>query len=299
MKFLNFFSILMLMCSLFASNCSKYETQYEGPYSDNDSTINNQNKFLYEVILVQGGKLYASDRKFRSTKQIATVGDVQKASINYAHSKIAYKTATGNIQVIDSAGTFIASIPNTGGVKWFDWHANNQTLYMLGADQKITLYGPAVALATYSPVVVLPYSGIDIGSIAVKPDGSVLFSFSFYDGFNYQNGVYHKTAASAGASYYIINRYYIIPTRVRISEDGGVGTSTYTDVSGFNPETFYFGTYEFAPDFKIATNSAMVVSDPAGVEFICATSDFYAVYNYSNGLIFSPTNNNTFTDIDW
>jgi hypothetical protein len=299
MKFLNFFTILTLMCSLFASNCHKYETQYEGPYTENDSSSNVQNKFLYEVVAVQGGKLFAMDRKFRSTKHIITGGGVEKASINFAHDKIAYKTTSGDIQVIDSAGTFIAKIPNSSGVKWFDWHSNNQTLYMLGADQKITLYGTTITLATTNPKLILPYTGIDISSIAVKPDGSVLFSYSFYDGLNYQNGIYHKLTATGGTSYYVFNRYYEVPTRVRISEDGAVGTSTFTDTGGFNPESYYFSVYENATNFKIGNYSPIIVSDPLSNEFLYATNDLSAIYNAINGLGINPNSSGLITDIDW
>jgi hypothetical protein len=297
-KIFNFIA-LILFGVLQLPSCSKYETQYEGPYSDTDSTINQSTNYIYEIICVQGGKLYAMDRVFRSVKQLPTTGSVVQASINYSHDKIAYKTSSGNVQVIDSAGVLIASIPNSIDVKWFDWHSNNQSLYMLNAANKIVVYGTPLTLSTTNAGASIPYLGQeDINSIAVTPDGTVLASYMVYDGLNYQNGIYYVSKTGQSNNFFLFNLNYNAPMRLRLREDGTEGVSVFTDISGFNPASYSFSIVPNAYQYQLGSTCPIVAISPDGAEKIVITSDLIAIYNLYSGRSITP-GTGTFTDLDW
>jgi hypothetical protein len=172
--------IFITILSTLAVSC-KYETQYDGPYSDGDSPeiLNN---IKYEILYVSEGKMYMLDPNLRFQKPIPNVTKtVYSASINYAHDKIAYKTSTGNIIVIDTAGNQIQEIANSSSADIFDWHSNNQTLYYVPyGNWGIRTYGPAISLARTSLSGFLPL-GFDnkITGLCIKSDGSMIVSYSY------------------------------------------------------------------------------------------------------------------------
>jgi hypothetical protein len=129
---------------IFFLGCSKYEVQYEGAYDDNAGIdLKNQSKD-HQIIYVESGKLYAIDPTLSDVRPYSNLpAGIVYASINYAHDKIAYKTATGNITIIDSAGTQLSTIASTSNVTLFDWHPNNQTLYYMSGFT-LKFHGPTV-----------------------------------------------------------------------------------------------------------------------------------------------------------
>jgi hypothetical protein len=297
MKFQRLIASALCSIVLATTACSKYQTQYEGPYSDEGGSSNTNNNYVYEVICVQGGELFSMDRHFRVSKKLPTTGGaIEQASINYSHDKIAYKTSSGSIQIMDSAGVFIATVPNSTDVEWFDWHANNETLYMLTYTDQIKLYGPNISLASTNAQNSLPYFAVaDINSIAVTPDGSVLISHAIPGSLIEANGVY--VANDADNDFFCFKYLYNMPTKVRINENGTKGVYSLTDNSGFNPKAHSFPVAEngFVTEIE---NSPQAAISPDGSLFIKVSDSRQSLYSGVSFASISPGSGNI-TDLDW
>lgn len=180
------FSSLILMTMLVMSSCSKYETKFEGPYSDANNG-NTAGKINYEIIYVESGRLNMIDVPLKNVKTFFTLPvGIVSASINDAHTKIAYKTAAGNLTVIDTAGNQIASIANTAAVVFFDWHSNNETLYYVD-NLTLKFYGTAISTSITSFSGVFPFgvSSKQFLGASVLSDGAVVYLYEYYSGLNY------------------------------------------------------------------------------------------------------------------
>jgi hypothetical protein len=180
------------------SACSKYETQYEGPYSDADNT--NKIEYPHEVLVAQGGNVYLFDRRLSRQKELEnTPVNVQKASINFNHDLIACWAPGQDIVVLDSSGVEQGTVPNTEQVDWFDWHPNNQTLVIL-RDGIISLYGPNVDVVDTDLNDAFPAFSIEkkITAATVSPNGTVFFNYTFYTAGNYYNRIGIKQPTGVG-----------------------------------------------------------------------------------------------------
>jgi hypothetical protein len=177
----NLFFFLLIACAI--SGCSKYETQFDGPYSD-EKGYQPQN-IPYEILYVgSDGKMYMLDAALRYQKTFPTItNNVFRAVINYTHDKIAYKSVFGNIIVIDTAGTQIREIAGSSNADIFDFHPNNETVYYLpyGGAWSVKTSGPTVPIARTSLSSVLPLGASNkITGLAIKSDGSMVVTLSYY-----------------------------------------------------------------------------------------------------------------------
>ena len=170
----NLFKISVVIFLVGMLGCEKYKTQFEGPYSD--ATNPSTKPISYEIVFCKEGRLFMADKYVHFTKQFSIVQPIKKVSINDAHDRIAYKTSSGSITIIDTTGAEISVVPNSKTVEWFDFHANNQTLYML-ENKKLTFFGPPVAVAATDLESALPWlsNDVQIPTAAVAADGSVVF----------------------------------------------------------------------------------------------------------------------------
>jgi hypothetical protein len=154
MKTILFCSGVFLL-GLFTS-CTPYEVQFEGPYEDhkNPSEI----RIPYEILTVENGKIRLYQRNLQVAKTLNNLpAGIDKASINHAHDLIAYKIPGQDIVVIDTTGANIGVVANSANATWFDWHTNNQTLYLLSGTT-LSFWGPSVtvfttALNTFFPAI--------------------------------------------------------------------------------------------------------------------------------------------------
>jgi len=170
--------LYFLALTLVFSACEKYKTQFDGPYEDpKDGSSTGGKPINYEIWYALNGQLHAASPDFRHEKTVTTTGSVELVAVNYTHDRIAYK-GSGNIVIIDSTGANPVTVPNSSTVKWFDWHSNNQTLYMLKTDNKLYQYGGTpVTLAVTNLASGLPFGGgteLEIPAAAVLPDGGVI-----------------------------------------------------------------------------------------------------------------------------
>lgn len=259
---------LLAAITLLFNACDKYETQFEGPYEDPAGAVPNAT-VTYEVTYVQGGALYMANRGLSSKKQITVNGTVLQASINYSHDRIAYKTSTGGITIIDTAGVQVGTVPNSTNVKWFDWHANNQTLYLLRNDNSLGQFGPTVTLATTNVENALPFIpalDVQINSVAVQPDGTVLIPFNFYTGLDFYNGVYVYHPAGSASNYWI-NFQYDTPNRIRTDKTGQIAEVT-AFYSGSGSRTYKFDVTPNAYLPEIGTDISMAALSADGLNTI-------------------------------
>jgi hypothetical protein len=180
---------ICLFCLIIHTSCSKYKVQFEGAYDDKTGVdIKSQTKD-HQILYVQSGKLYTIDPKLEDIRPYPNLPTgIVFAAINPAHTKIAYKTALGNITLIDSSGTQLATIASTSAVTSFDWHANNETLYYVDGFT-LKFYGKSVpvAITNFNTSTIFPIGSTEktlFGAI-VNADGSVIYVREYYTGWNY------------------------------------------------------------------------------------------------------------------
>jgi hypothetical protein len=175
---------------MFFLGCSKYEVQYEGAYDDNVGIALKSKSKDHQIIYVESGKLYAIDPTLSDIRAYTTLpAGIVYASINYAHDKIAYKTATGNITIIDTAGTQLSTVTATNTVTLFDWHPNNQTLYYMSGFT-LKFHGPTVKTpqVNFGGLFPTPTDNKFLG-ITIREDGTYVCMIQYLAG-TYQRNIY-------------------------------------------------------------------------------------------------------------
>ncbi len=158
-------------------SCTKYETQYEGPYSDKDLAENNNSELSKELVFVSDGVVFLANKFVSDLLVVSDEGGVQVASINNNHTKVLYKRAGYNIQIYDIAsGSNGEEVAGSSNAYWFDYHANNETIYFLDGSNLHTV-GPEVLLQ--NPVNLINESGIPNGYLrgaTILENGHIVFS---------------------------------------------------------------------------------------------------------------------------
>jgi hypothetical protein len=218
------------------SGCYKYEVQFEGPYSDeeNSSTL----EANWEILFVQNGLLKLTDAQLRFVKTMTGINNVELASINYAHDKIAYKTPGNNVVVIDTSGQQLEIVPNSASVSWFDFHANDATIYMLENNQ-LRFHGPAIQVDQTNLTATLPFPAINpqIGGVAVTQNGTLIVGYQYYDGLFVQYGVAVDFPNDGGQSDYRKTIQYTNTIHFRTNPSGE--QCTFNKVNGIDSEDVF------------------------------------------------------------
>ncbi len=168
------FSLLLFALSITA--CFNYETQFEGPYEETDEVV--APDFPKELVYVAGGNVYLADRFGRDSLILDNSGNVEIASINNDHTKVIFKKPNENIKVYDiEAGSITDEVPGTSTAIWYDYHANNQTVYFLLSDNNLNTYGPDVL--SRKPInlsSLTPQLGDITKGVVVLENGDFIFS---------------------------------------------------------------------------------------------------------------------------
>ncbi|MEL6865793.1 MAG: hypothetical protein AAFP19_15315 [Bacteroidota bacterium] len=175
MKNLIKFTFLLLLIHCWA--CGKYEVQYEGPYDPEAQQGGNTVEDTAVVAFIASGNLFVSPRALLNYKVIDNSGTVTHVAMSDDHSKLAYKRRNEEIRLYNLEEEEVtASVSNTANVDWFDWHANNETLYFL-EDGIISTFGPSIPIAVtdLNDVGWVATSGKYINSVAITEDGAVIW----------------------------------------------------------------------------------------------------------------------------
>jgi len=180
MKHSNYLAALIWML-LLSSGCLNYETQFEGPYEDVEDNTADTVELQQVVVFVAGGKVYLADENVKQIETIDDSGDVRIASINNEHSKVLYKRQGENIQIYNiEEKRVVDEVANSENANWFDFHANNQTVYYTNG-WELRTYGPEVLIANPIDIKQLsPVSGNSVffKGVAVLQNGSFIYSIS-------------------------------------------------------------------------------------------------------------------------
>ncbi|MEM1323018.1 MAG: hypothetical protein AAGG75_22320 [Bacteroidota bacterium] len=200
MKNNNYLAILFCIL-LLSAGCFDYETQFEGPYEDMEDTTSPPIELPKVVVFVAGGKVYLADENINQIDTIYSSNDVRIASINNEHSKVAYKRLGENIQIYDiEEGRIVGEIANSENATWFDFHANNQTVYYTNG-WELTTYGPEVLLTNPTDIRQLsPLSGNGVffkGAVVLE-NGNIIYSLS---ALGFGDRLYLSTGTSNIASF--------------------------------------------------------------------------------------------------
>lgn len=295
-KYLYFLALALLFGA-----CEKYKTQFDGPYEDpKDGSSTTGKAVNYEVWYALNGQLHAASPDFRHDKTVATASSVQLVAVNYTHDRIAYKGA-GNIIIIDSSGTQLETVPNSSNVKWFDWHSNNQTLYMLKTDNKLYQYGGTnIVLSVTNLASGLPFGGgtdLEIPAAAVLPDGGVVTCFSIYTGLGYSRGLYINFPAGSPNSDRYINMQYDIPQQIRLSQDGNRIVFTVSSSSG-DTDSYDYQISTGGNPFSLPFEVNMVATSPDGAKTACWNESSGSLFEAFLSNVALPVSGNC-TALDW
>lgn len=165
--------LILLSLILSLGSCFEYETQFEGPYNDEEGT---QAQSSTALVFAAGGDVYLSDPAMEKIEKIDSIGNVEIASINNAHTKVAFKRGSGDIQIYDIAtSTIIDEVPSSNNATWFDFHANNETIYFL-TGWEIDTYGPDVMVSKPIDLEAINSKGGSIKGAIVLENGNIIFS---------------------------------------------------------------------------------------------------------------------------
>jgi hypothetical protein len=222
MKIYKLFYLLLPFLGVVA--CQEYEPQFEGPYDD--ATNNYEGPVIdYQILFVHEGLIKLADEDLLFTKNLDVGEPVDKASINYSHDRIAYKNAASNIKIVDADGNLLDEVPDTESVIWFDWHANNETLYML-EDGQLSFFGPSIdGVAQTDLNSVFIASNLQFFSAAVTADGSVLGSYEYNSFSGVKRGIIVLFSEEAGESdYFFENSIGYYQNRIRVDQNGAFAT---------------------------------------------------------------------------
>ena len=169
-----FVSIMLSFCG-----CLKYETQFEGPYEDPE--IDNEATLPKVLVFVATGTVYLANEYFEDITIVDEGGNIKWASINHNHTKVLFKRFNENIQIYNIASeTVVDEVPNSDQATWFDFHANNETVYY-NDGWMLHTYGPAVLLNNPTNLQELsPVSGFSVAlrGLAVYANGNIVYSVS-------------------------------------------------------------------------------------------------------------------------
>ncbi|MEI6409792.1 MAG: hypothetical protein WCR52_10445 [Bacteroidota bacterium] len=296
--------LYLLALSLLFSACEKYKTQFEGPYEDpKDGSSIGGKPINYEVWYALNGQLHAASPDFRHEKTVATSGSVELVAVNYTHDHIAYKATGNNIVIIDSSGTNPVTVPNSTNVKWFDWHSNNQTLYMLKTDNKLYQYGGTpVTLSVTNLASGLPYVGgsdLQIPAAAVLPDGGVIICFSIYTGLGYKRGLYINYPAGSPNVDRFVDMQYSEPRQIRISQNGDHVVFTAYDYSFGSTDSYSYNISSGGMPFNVfpyVIHLAATSPDASGTA--CWSKGDGTLFELFTSNITLPASGNC-TGLDW
>jgi len=179
MKPVFFFALALLLCSL--PGCSPYEVQFEGPYDDSQ---NPETNLPYEIMTLENGSIRLYNRNLSSSKTLSNLpAGIEKASINYLHNRIAYKVPGQNIAIVDSTGASIGVVANSAAAVWFDWHASNETLYIL-TGTSLSLWSPTISIPFADLSVLFPPTASQrtMPCAAVTQNGTIVVLLRYYAG---------------------------------------------------------------------------------------------------------------------
>ncbi len=273
-----FYTVLMLSVLIGSLGCYDYETQFEGPYSQDSEFI--EPELPRELVYISGGNVYLANQFVTDSIIIDNSGEVARASINYEHSNVLFKRTGENIQIYNIeeervTGEVAGSIDAT----WFDYHANNETIYYLIGDNLHT-QGPELLSENPKDLRDFFAFNIDIIGAVITNVGDIIYTLKVLGG----NTTYIIRTNHLNESQNIYER--VIPNAVRFmrinSNDSAIlGTSQPgSDMVEIRPNN---GGYDWFNDFRLGvpgennnrgyyvTNNLLGIETPSGEEIEVTT----------------------------
>lgn len=289
----------LILIFLFSA-CYKYEPQFSGPYSDEENDfVDIGESPIFEVAYIKEGPVFLLDPYTGYFEQVPNLPFAERVAINYNHDKLAVK-GFGDIQVFDLEGTLIESIPNTSDVSWFDWHANDETLYMLDGSN-LRFHGPEIATDIINFTNDLPFyfNSFEVFSVAVTPVGDVIYTCTYNTSFGpiRQARINYYDGTSSTNKDFTLELLGEI-TNLRLDENGETAVfNTYSYLGSGES-----GTYQLDIATAVGTflfdNSAVAAISPDGQEIIYEFD--WNLKLFSTAQDFMVNNNYDFIEqIDW
>lgn len=166
----NIYSIIAALLFVSLAGCQK------GPYpyvsKDVIDKLNTgRHPAIQNVAFIYNQEVYYLADFDSKPVQITETGYVKKfIKMSHDHTKFAYQTSDGIVEVVDKTGKLLTTLDQYTDVRNLDWSADDKTLYIVNADN-IVFYGPAIKVPE-----ILFYPGYyDFISAAVSKDGDLVY----------------------------------------------------------------------------------------------------------------------------
>lgn len=285
--------VLMTVYAFIFSGCG-YKTIYEGPYSDD--LIYSTGEIYSQIVFARDGDLILTDPYFTNFKTMPEVDNIVLSAINYRHDLLAYKSNGNDIVICDTAFQIIGTVPGSEDAVFFDFHANNETLYYLTADGAVGIYGPEIPreLSHIDELVINFENTIDAHAIVIAPDGAVVVAYSFING---QVVVYRIAKLRPGSNTEFYTSEYKVNS-LRMDESGDKYFVSVNSDSGLDFETFY-GLMPQAGLKNYYQSSQLSAVSPDGEYVLLSKSYDGIMVKYEPGLAYRYYIYSKTTSLDW
>ena len=288
MKNLFYTIILLSFCA-----CAKYETRFEGPYTDPTTAT----KVLASrtVLFVEDGIIKWTDVFLKKAEKVIVKDAAFTARASASNLKIAYsKVSDGSVVVVDSSGANPQIVPGSAGANCFFWHNNDKTLCFVNTNLQLKTFGPAVTLEITDLSKFIPGLNVaDVIGMEMLPDGRLIGLFKTTLGFQ----EYHYISVRETGGYNRLLPDNLHPEWLRVSK-GTKPTVFYGHVFYTTPRSYESVLFESgvsSSPIKL-TDSRWTVPNPIG-----NSQEVMSIYNnklYINSFSI-PVDAQKVTSLDW
>ncbi len=129
-------NILILLLVLIVSSCTKFEAKHEGATPLSETIIEEKNP--KPIVFADEYSITLTNTYFDKFKKIYQgTAWIEGMALNDKLDRVAYKTASGNVRIIDTSGSLIQEVSNSANVVSFEFYQNG-ILYMADDNGNIT-----------------------------------------------------------------------------------------------------------------------------------------------------------------
>lgn len=286
--------VLMTVYAFLFSGCG-YKTIFEGPYSDD--LIYSTGEIYSQIVFTRSGELVLTDPYFTNIKTMPEVDNIALSAINYRHDLIAYKINGNDIVICDTAFQIMGTVPGSEEAIFFDFHANNETLYYLTEDGAVGIYGPEIPreLSHINELVTSSLNTIDAHAIVIAPDGAVVVAYSHF--INGQGDVNRIAKLRPGSNAEFYDPDYQVNS-LRMDESGDKYFVSVNSGSGQDFETFY-GLMQQPGLKNYYQSSQLSAISPDGEYVLLSKSNNNIIVKHEPGFVYRSPNYSNITSLDW
>ena len=274
--------------------CTKYETRFEGPYTDPATTGITTSR---DILFVENGVIKWTDEFLKKVEKVIVKDVAFTARASSSNLKIAYsKASDGSIVVVDSSGANPQIVPGSVGANCFFWHTNDKTLCFVNASLQLKTFGPAVTLDITDLSKFIPgLNVVDAIGMEMLTDGRLIGLFKATLGFQ----EYHYISVRGTGGYNRSLPNYLYPEWLRVSREADPKIS-YGHVVYTTPRTYESVLFEPDVSGSVTTTKLRdirwVVPAPTGKNRVGVTTNSNELYINASSI---SVDAQKVTSLDW